>query len=320
MGLKNTIENNIIVVTVSVALAAGGVSAGIVGWFASQREALQQQVFQAKIDDIETRVSSVERRIGGEKYLDIRTLFSQSNPLQANPASVATKYFTSGNYSAAAGLGDLVYQHSSEGQVIAEMTGEPITDQPILSAATIFSADVWKGRSEKVDGSGGFKYLFPAVIVENITNDQIKKFSGEMFKFLSQDDVKKEVIDITSTTSENESNSDVDFLVDQAFRADMAAPFLMGTLGMTAQINASSKESGMSAVVKNIQKVGPLLYVQIIIEFENVTVGKHHYDRYFLIKEAFVISRKDSTTALVTLIPTDNPLAPANGPRKSMNG
>jgi len=204
MGLKKTIEDNIIVVTASVALAAGGVSAGIVGWFASQREALQQQVFQAKIDDIETRVSSVERRIGGEKYLDIRTLFNQSNPPQANPASVVTKYFTFGNYSAAAGLDDLVYRHSSEGQVIAEMTGQPITGQPILSAATIFSADVWKGRSEKVDGSGDFKYLFPAVIVENITNDQIKKFSGEMFKFLSQDDVKKEFIDTTSTTSENE--------------------------------------------------------------------------------------------------------------------
>jgi len=41
---------------------------------------------------------------------------------------------------------------------------------------------------------------------------------------------------------------------------------------LVAGINASSKQIHMSAIVKNIQKVGPLLYVQLLFEIYNVIV------------------------------------------------
>jgi hypothetical protein len=314
MGLKERIENNIVAVSIGIALAAGSVSAGTVGWFASQRETLQQQVFQSKIDNIETRISSVERRIGGDKYLDIRTLFNQSNSPQTSPSSIITKYFASGNFSAATSLGDLAYEQSSEGQIMADMSGEPITDEFTSLLATL-PADVWRGHSEYIEGSNQVKYLFPAVIVEHLTIDQLKKVYGEAFKFSSESDVSKE-LDKTKTESdqsnkENSDQNDFDEYIDANFRADLATPILDGILNLVTGINASSKEIDMSAVVKNIQKVGPLLYVQLLFEIDNVIVDKHHYDKYFMIKEIFLISRSESVTMLSTLIPTDNPLGPS---------
>ena len=64
----------------------------------------------------------------------------------------------------------------------------------------------------------------------------------------------------------------------------MATPILVGILNVVTGINASSKEMDTSAIVKNIQKVGPLLYVQLLFEIDNVIVDKHHYDKYFMIK------------------------------------
>ena len=51
--------------------------------------------------------------------------------------------------------------------------------------------------------------------------------------------------------------------------------------------------------------------MQLLFEIDNVIVDKHRYDKYFLIKEIFLISRRDSVTMLSTLIPTDNPLGPS---------
>jgi len=277
MGLKERIENNIVAVSIGIALAAGSVSAGIVGWFASQRETLQQQVFQSKIETIETRISSVERRIGGDKYLDVRTLFNQSNSPQTNPSSITIKYFSSGNFSAAASLDDLAYERSSEGQIMADMSGEPMTDEFTSLLATL-PADVWRGHSENIEGSSQVKYLFPAVIVKNLTIEHLRKFYGEVFKFSSESEVAKEHDKTTNVNVKDKGNEDQNSFnesFDANFRADLATPILDGILSLVSEINSSSKEISMSAIVKNIQKIGPLLYVQLLFEIDNVIVDKH---------------------------------------------
>ena len=256
MGLKERIENNIIAVSIGIALAAGSVSAGIVGWFASQWETLQQQVFQSKIETIETRISSVERRIGGDKYLDVRTLFNQSNSPQTNPSSITIKYFSSGNFSAAASLDDLAYERSSEGQIMADMSGEPMTDEFTSLLATL-PADVWRGHSENIEGRSQVKYLFPAVIVENLTIDQLRKFYGEVFKFSSESEVAKEHDKTTNVNVKDKGNVDQNSFNESFnvnFRADLATPILDGILSLVTEINSSSKKIIMSAIVKNIQR------------------------------------------------------------------
>jgi hypothetical protein len=50
--------------------------------------------------------------------------------------------------------------------------------------------------------------LFPAVIVENLTIDQLRKFYGEVFKFSSESEVAKEHDKTTNVNVKDKGNVD----------------------------------------------------------------------------------------------------------------
>src|SRR5262249_16994117 len=97
MTLKERLEENIVVLAVAVAIGTGGTVYGASAYFCQQHmdnAALAHQNdmsaltnksdeeirhirhdYDEAITELKNRVSSIERRLGGEKYLDVNSLF-----------------------------------------------------------------------------------------------------------------------------------------------------------------------------------------------------------------------------------------------------
>jgi len=319
MGLKERIENNIFSVIVGTVVMTATIVAGAVSWFAQQREALSQEQYQSKIDAIETRVSSIERRIGGQKYLDIKSMFTPGNAASAPPSNLTLRYFPEGHYSALSSMEGFTYEKSSEGELIAQIVG---SDIGVFNFARGLPVDAWVGRSEKVDGSPAFKTIFPFVYAETISYEAI----GNVYDQFSTDIAKmdKNIIDTTvlsslAPTGEQNSTSEEDKKFDELLRKeirlDFAVPTLLGALAFCEQMNMSP-ENNTRCSVTNIEKVGPLLYCQQIFTMTNVKIDGVHRDTYYVARELFLINTKDGITAIATATPTTNPFVPSRDANK----
>ena len=62
--------------------------------------------------------------------------------------------------------------------------------------------------------------------------------------------------------------------------------------------------------VRKIEQVGPIMYMQVILKFQDMNVNNIEYSNYYIITEFFMITRADgSIFAISTFLPTGNPAA-----------
>jgi len=302
VGLREKIENNIIVILIGAVVASGSICAGVSTWFAAQRETLQSEKWQSKLDDMESRITSVERRIGGQKFFDIKDMFGSGHKTSA-PASLHIAYFPQGHYSAVSQLEGFSYKKTSEGALFAEMNAQEIPSA-VLSQANTLMVDAWVGKPQKLSGSSIFKELLPIVFAETVSLDQLNSVTIGLGQAMAnlEDSSNKENMDLIN-------DKELASFISKNYNLDAGIQILIGFLNLTAEINGSH-DSNLQAVVQSIQKVGPVLYFQMIFAFSDVKVNNKHYDKYFYVKEVFIINTPGAVTLLDTQVPTDNPFVP----------
>jgi hypothetical protein len=302
MGLKEKIENNIIILLVGAAVAGGSICAGVTAWFAVQRASLQAEEWQSKIDQIEARITSVERRIGGQKFFDIRDMFGPTSKAATAPAGLHVAYYPQGNYSAASQLDGFKYKRTSEGALIAEMYAEEMPPA-FLEQANTLAIDAWIGKGLKVGGSSLFKELLPVVFAESLSMEKLNNVTLKLGRVMADMEGAsiKEAPDLSN-------DKELAAFVSKNYDMDAGVQFLAAFLNMAADINGAN-DSSVQAIVPNIQKVGPVLYFQMIISFSDVKIDNKLYDKYFYVKEVFIINTPRGITLIDTQVPTDNPFA-----------
>jgi hypothetical protein len=331
MGIKEKIENNVIIILFGSVVAASAVVGGVMTWFDEQKEEISKSKYEAKFDELTARISSVERRIGGEKYLDVRSLFD--NKTATVQAGTPVRYFPDGHFSALYSVPGLTYEQTTEGKLLAEFLGKE-TDDPIFNILGVLKADVWRGERMKI-GSDLYKNIFPVIMVEHLGHDDMGKLARGLAKAVESRDSIENIkpsknaneIDM-GTAKESQKSNDVQSpsladddkeledkekkfvnFFDRTFDADASGALVSGFLDFATAIN-SQDSIRESVSIRNIQKVGPVAYVQMIITLNDVSVNDVKYDRYFIIRELFIISSHNDLNVVATTIPTDNPFAP----------
>jgi DNA-binding ferritin-like protein (Dps family) len=314
MGWRDAVERNVIIFMVGVAVSAGVVTAGVAEYFSSARATLQQKEWASERNALETkhrseletlssRVSSVERRLGNQRYLDVRTLFSAGGVPGNQPTG--GRYHSDGGFFALSDEKEWAFSKTNELELISSLT-DPAQVAMMKTMLPAFAkmmeetpVYLWTGGPPKdLNGTGVFSKVFPFIAVEKVKTERLKAALGEVAadfeKALEKDNVDSE-------------NPLVQFaqLVGGEYQSDAAGIFLVSQLNVL--YTAAMQDASMDLLVRNIQKVGPVLYMQVVLVFNAVGVDQKPVEKLFIVKEYFLTATATELTAIVTHIPSEVP-------------
>ena len=319
-SLKQIVEDNVFVVVVGIAVFAGGAVYGVVHYFESQRFQLQVDMltntheekirtiehdFRKKIETMQSRLSSVERRIGDQKYFAIENFFTSREKGNDGDTSAKgddlIKYFEDGDYFAPTDPEQWIFARMKEGDLFAEMTG---IDNALPPDANL-PIDVWKSREEhKIDGSKIFKKLFSAwIVVERVSYQDLVKAAVS-----GREEGKKGTEEVKEGTGEvkgKEGTEQLRRVAENQLKLDATGTFF--TTVLVGTFNMSLMDPNITYSLKNIQKVGPVLYAQMVFKLSDIKIDDLSADKIYLVRELFTISGNDSIFLLQTNAIADVP-------------
>jgi hypothetical protein len=93
--------------------------------------------------------------------------------------------------------------------------------------------------------------------------------------------------------------------LDSQFRGDLVGNELMLQLRLVQEFVLGSADSSVEIV--NLQKVGNVVYVQLLLSFRDVTVGGLHYSKYYVRRELIMVSDQTNLYIIQTMVPTPDP-------------
>jgi len=274
MTLKERLEENIVVLAVAVAIGTGGTVYGVSAYFCQQHmdsAALAHQNdmsaltnksdeeirhirhdYDEAITELKNRVSSIERRLGGEKYLDVNSLFRSK---QEEQTTKYAQYFPDGQFFAQKDSDKWKFQKTDELALMSEIVGGlKEGDLPDKAGKALSGLPMYLWRGQGVFDLQGVSVakIFPFIAVEIIDHDKLSSVGG-IFE------------------SDDKSAEEASRFLGSQLRNDAPSVFLSSFISL--QMQMSAMDNHIKFYIRNIQKVGRVMYVQIFITFENIRVN-----------------------------------------------
>ncbi len=330
MGLKQTLENHIVVVAVGITLVSAGAVYKVVDFFYErERSAIEaehrlelsklasthsdeihdlKKSLTYEIEGLKSRVISIERRLGGQKYLDIRELFT---PESHREGVTHVRYIEQGDFFAPENFGNWRHEVTTELKLIGEITGVDTNylPQELVEALTAVPIFVWRGQDEYVLEDAMFEKLFPHILVQKFPLEYLSMALKGGFALAKAEQIidETEVDDGSAMSSISDKDIEDKILkgVTTMFKNDAVGTLFM--MQLTSLSAVALEEPNVNFSLRNIQKVGPVLYAQIVYKISDVVVNGVPKANLFLVQEIFAISRSDSIYLLRTNIIADTP-------------
>jgi hypothetical protein len=190
-----------------------------------------------------------------------------------------------------------------------------IESQALSQALEAVPADIWRGSPIPGSGRNFYRYVFPSVMVEHYTKAQFAKLAAKIGSAVDDNNLTSKLpVAADDKTKELPKDMDTqDFLnfINHYTADNTATLYLTGIL-------TTLYSSGLNFSVRRIEQVGPLLYIQVMLTFEDVKVNNIDYSSYYIIREFFMITRGNDLFGITTLLPTENP-AVANSSSVAIN-
>ncbi len=308
MKLKETLENNIMVVVVAVAVAVAGTTFAVVNYYNAQKVASIEQSFNFKLAKLESKLASIDRDLPGIEHFDIRGLFLAENETRGIDPGLF--YFKDDRFYASKSDPYWKYSKTTELALIKLVTGIDF-DDPMLGmlgqAAVKFPIHLWRADESIVMVDKGEKLnLFPHIIVQKVPNSEIGEVLGLGVSFGRWVD-EEDDMDFDADDIDLSGDEDVDELLaamNRAYYNDAAGFFfLMQTL---VNFNSAMMAPNQVFKIKKVQKLGNILYCQFVTEFYDVTV-REQTTTVYLHQEIMVISERDSLYFIKITLPSLEP-------------
>jgi hypothetical protein len=316
------IEKHPITVLATIAVSVGGVVAGIVTYFSSQHVALVEKKHEIAIEqiefrhsqaikdaasqhsqaleDLEGRLRGIERRLGGQKFLDIEKLLRDGG--SRSPKDAQLKYHPDGRYYAATDSKRWKEEKVHEADIHAIIAGskkEDLFSPSVLEHMSKINTRIWRGSPDfHVSNSTLIKSIFPYIMVQCIPYHVFPGFFERHQEKLIQSSKKDH---IGSDVIDKESLNAVNVLVHSDATGIFATRKLAGIM------NASTKDPNITYNLRNIQKNGPVLYVQVVYELRNATVNGTHKGEFYIVNEWILLAREKDLFAIEIVNPALEP-------------
>lgn len=346
MSLKDVAENHPIAVLVTVAIAAGSLAGGTTTYLTSASYELQKKEIQIenqqKVKDLESRLVSIERKLGQEiSFFDVTKILQTTSSIR----SLNTNY--SGYEGGLFFVDDpddesWKYEETTEMFLLTETMGE-LPDQlaKIFDALLKASPRLHLWRSEDsfttklalnkgmVESFPTSLKFFPYIVVQVFTEEDFKRIGASIDKLAEEEEreLASELASIQkqleneekeSTAIEDKSANTLDDsvrlraeeIMGDMFRRDLAA-LMLGQILQSTQMFPLLYQDVLVGV-GSAQKKGNVMYVQLEAKFGSATIEEQpNASSFYLFQEWFFVSTLNYAILVKTQIPSTERRSPA---------
>lgn len=308
MSLKESIENNALVILVAASVTVAGVTFAVADFFYNQKVSGLNQSFDLKLSKIESQLASIKRGLPGIEHYDIRNLFLSENDVHGLDSSLT--YFKDDKFYSIKSGKYWEYNKTNELELMKSITGKKYDTgffKIIRKQLERYPIHLWKGSQViVVDDQGEIYNLFPHIVLQKLSHKSMIEAMGLGAKYadwLSDDnDVNFDEDDLERTSDGNERITSL----DKAFYNDAAGVFFLSQNLINFQIAVNSPNKIFR--VKKIQKLGPILYSQFITEYTDVVVLGEETSVY-LRQEMMIVSKNEYIYFIKIVLPSLEPEA-----------
>ncbi|MCF7821611.1 MAG: hypothetical protein K9M17_04105 [Mariprofundaceae bacterium] len=303
MALKETIENNIIVVLAAAVIASAGVTFAVVSYNNSEKLAHLEQSHDFEIKKMESELASIERDVPGIKHFDIRNLYVSNHATQTIDNNL--NYFEDDNFYAS--ISDKYWKYSKTSELgLAELIeGEKIDSSLLKKIAKSHPIHLWKASESFVmHGQEGRKnILFPYIVLQYLSYSSIEKLinigisEARKHKDNTTDSNEKKMK--KSVTKDNLRSA-----IKETFYNDITGTFFSFHNMLIFDMTMSIKN--ISIKVKKIQKIGDILYSQYVLKYSDIKVSGETTAVYIQ-HELMVIADRDGLYLIKIVLPSREP-------------
>ncbi len=346
MGFKNLVENHPIVVLAGVAVAAGSIVAEAVSYLSGAKYEIERRTVafhnQRRIDDLEMRLVSVERKVGGtETFFDITKILRPAAAIRALPEKYLS--FADEKFFVAVPITEpWKYSEATELALLMETIGGSQEALAPLVAALEASPVVhlWRGQATyttELEPKNQFKGLgvpekfsfFPYIAVQVLTEEDFRRMGAALDVFEEEKQVEIEAIlagleklgeDLEGEGDEGADEESVEEgvestriraeeLMSEIFRGDLVAVMLGGIVQSMTSLPLAYKNASVS--INSAQKKGVVMYLQAVARFETVAIKeKPEAARLYVFQEWFLVSGSNYVIVVKCQIPSSDSRAP----------
>ncbi len=301
MGIRETIENHIIVVLVSTVMGVGVVIFGVVNYFSKQKISQIETSYSIKQQDMESKLASIKRDLPDSKHFDIRGLF-QTDDLQF-PIAGNMHYFEEDKFYDLNSSDYWSYSKTNEIKLKQMIYGiDNDLDSEHKALAERYPFHLWRANDSIVMTKDGVKNtLFPYIFVQRL--------SYNVFAELLLGDLSLSY-EVEDTDFDNESLVDIknvdEFLenIAKAFANDAAGIFFF--FKQFRDFHYYFNQPKVSSKLIKLQKLGNVIYSQASTEYMDVEVNNQSTS-VFVRDETIIVAAKNIflvTIVLPSLEPT----------------
>jgi len=322
MSIRNHIEKNPFVYLIGVVVATAGISVSVDQYFLQKSIGLLKARHNLEIETLHTRLASIDRRVSGGDYLDIKSVaITKAEPGKVSPTSEFNSelgaYVTKDNdfwiYRKMKKLDlelELIDVGPESEQVRESMReSDKYINSPLLH--------VWSGKDrffikpkglEKTPASLVF-FPFVAVLKMSI-NDYIRKY---------------EILGPTTTPPNNDAIQEEQGAVsverlDKYYRGDLAGILFVNSW---QELQSSNDMLGkgyfkdrLRVDLLTAQKIDNVFYGQAMMTFNDVLVNSRPLSHYYIRFELLFFFTSDHIFSIWNVIPCDSPLPQGEYPSK----
>ena len=240
----------------------------------------------------DAQLASINRKLAGGDYLNVAKFVIPRS--ERSHIASADKFFGSDQFYAAMPP-EWSYEKMKDVDLWNTMYGQP-GEKPDNPVTGIVPIHVWRrGPFLRLEGNGIINNIAPLITVQRFANKQLL---GELGIETSP-----------SSPSADESPETKKPLGDihppTIFKGDIVGAVLAESFSLV--FDNLRFVAGVSVDLVTINKVGNVLYCQILITLTNGAVGGKKFDVYYLSTETIVISTRDNVYVISDVIPSDDP-------------
>jgi len=262
---------------------------------------------------LENYRNSIERGLGHDKYLDVRTLVGRADEIKPLPGS---RYFDDlGIY--VPPVGKWVYSESTELDLVKAMGDSDVGKDP-LSQKLMRIAPIHLWRTPEtlaIKGYSGWKNIFPYAYFMRVSIDDLRKATADAIGLFVPRLFAPPTQNVDSNgrptlmrTSQKPTTKDVESFVQEFFRGDIAGVLLSSYLsGSLLGHVISPRAKSVDYELLNVQKVHNVVYCATRQTLVDISVQNTFYHHYYIYGELMIISDGPDAVLVTTFVPSSDP-------------
>jgi len=327
MGLKEKIENNIIVILIGVVIATSGVVYSLNSYFNEKKIDDINSKHVTEIRELQSKILSIDRNIGSEKYFDIRSFIYTGQ--KENPD---VEFLSKSGFYANTKLANFDFEENNEIEFlkkILHVTQDDIKEiaesnpqyaflvseeyLEISKNAPIYS---WVSKdsisySESGDKKVSRQYMTAQILSRELVSKALNLGANIALKFDQDEPIKsstftelKKNVDIQDTLAFNELE-DLKKTLNGILESDFISLYFWSQLNFRF---ATVLQTSEQVRIEKLQKLGNVLYMKLTKKTPNCKNNDGKDVTYFETEELFLISNGKNFYQVRSVIPGFEPL------------